>query len=195
MENPFKNIFKKMEKDKEVLEQEALQNETEAPEKDVENAEKQEETVENEDTALSEVDKIKNELEEAKQKYLYLFSDFNNFRRNAAKERGELITSAGRDIMSAILPILDDFDRADANEGLNEGTKLIYQKLLTVLQGKFLKEMEIEKGDDFDAEKQEAIANIPAPSEDMKGKIIDVVEKGYYLGDKIIRHAKVVVGQ
>lgn len=183
-----------MEKDKEVLEQDELQEQAATPENEGENSENQDETIENEEVELSEVDKLKNELEEAKQKYLYLFSDFNNFRRNAAKERGELITSAGRDIMSAILPILDDFDRADANEGLSEGTKLIYQKLLTVLNSKFLKEMEINKGDDFDAEKQEAIANIPAPSEDMKGKIIDIVEKGYYLGDKIIRHAKVVVG-
>ena len=189
-----------MEKDKEILEQDALQDEQLM--EDAENAadetlneDPNQDTSENENQETDPVGKLKAELEEAKNKYLYLMSDFNNFRRNSAKDRNELVATAGRDVLAAMLPVLDDFDRADANGGLTEGTQLIYQKLLSTLQTKGLKAMEIEAGSDFDDTHQEAIAKIPAPSEDLKGKIVDVVDKGYFVGDKILRHAKVVIGE
>ena len=193
MKNPFKKFFNMSDKDKEVLDSEMPQTEGTEMDQATENLEN-EGTSEEVTDEKSEIIRLKADLEEAKQKYLYLYSDFDGFRRNTAKERLDLIQTAGRDIMSALLPILDDFDRAAKNEGLNEGTQLIYKKMLNTLQSKLLVEMDIEPGSDFDSEQHEAIANIPAPNEEMKGKIIDIVEKGYYLGDKIIRHAKVVVG-
>ncbi len=143
----------------------------------------------------AEMTTLKAQLDEAKSKYLYLFSDFENYKRNAVKERFELMQTAGRDIMSALLPILDDFDRAAKIAPLTEGVSLIFNKLDTTLQQKGLKVMELQAGDAFNPEFHEAIAEIPAPTEALKGKIVDVLEKGYQLSDKIIRHAKVVVGK
>lgn len=137
---------------------------------------------------------LKQQLEEAKNKFLYLFSDFENFKRHAAKERMDLITSAGREILTALLPVLDDFDRAQKNGALSEGMTLIHHKLVNTLKSKGLSLFETKAGDTFDADRHEAIAEIPAPTEELKGKIVDVVEQGYMIGDRIIRFAKVVVG-
>ena len=134
-------------------------------------------------------------------KYLRLYSEFENFRRRTAKEKLELMNSAGSDFAAEILPVVDDFERAiqsnennDDKEALKEGFKLIHHKLLHLLQNKGVKPMDsINKP--FDTEYHEAITNIPAPSEDMKGKVIDVAEKGYFFNDKVLRYAKVVVGQ
>ena len=135
-------------------------------------------------------------LELEKDKNLRIFAEFENFRRRTAKERMELFTTANKDMMTALLPILDNFERSiKANNYTDEdGTVLIYKQLKSELEKKGLKEMEDSKGKVLDTEFHEAITNIPAPKEDMKGKIIDIVEKGYMLGEKVIRYAKVVVG-
>ena len=141
-----------------------------------------------------EVAELKRQLEESKNKYLYLYSDFENFRRNAARERQELAKTAGRDIMTAMLSVLDDFDRAAKNGALSDGMQLIHHKLVHTLQNKGLELLETKAGDDFDADRHEAITEIPAPTEALKGKIVDVIEPAYRLGDRIIRFARVVVG-
>ncbi|HWV30417.1 MAG TPA: nucleotide exchange factor GrpE [Dyadobacter sp.] len=142
----------------------------------------------------------KAEIAELKDKYLRLYADFENFRRRTAKEKLEMISGASADMVKLILPIVDDFERAKVSfdsstdiEALKEGVDLIYNKLYKALESKGLKAME-SKGTDFDAEIHESIAQFPAPSEDLKGKVIDEIEKGYYLNDKVIRYAKVIVG-
>ncbi|AFD06026.1 nucleotide exchange factor GrpE [Solitalea canadensis] len=142
---------------------------------------------------------LKEELDLANEKYLRLYAEFDNFRRRTSKERVDLIQSAGKDVIKSLLPILDDFDRAfksfegKENDPAIEGVILIANKFKNALTQQGVKEMEA-IGLPFDADLHEAITNIPAPSDDMKGKVIDVVEKGYYLNDKVIRYAKVVVG-
>lgn len=138
---------------------------------------------------------LKQQLEEAQKKYLYLAADFENFKRHAAKERVEMMQTAGRDIMASLLPVLDDFERAQKNGGLSEGMTLIHHKLVHTLKSKGLSIIDLKAGDDFNADQQEAVTEIPAPSEDLKGKIVDILEPGYQLGERIIRFAKVVVGK
>jgi molecular chaperone GrpE len=148
----------------------------------------------------AEIEELKKQIEEQKDKYLRLFADFDNFKKRNAKERLELIQTAGKDIITALLPTLDDFERAlKATEtatdiaAAREGMLLIHNKLLNSLQQKGLKAIE-SKNTDFNVELHEAITEIPSPTPEMQGKVIDEIEKGYYLGDKIIRFAKVVVG-
>ena len=141
------------------------------------------------------------ELADLKDKYLRLAAEFENYKRRTTKERIELFKTASQELMTALLPVLDDFERArsatqnttDAN-AVRESIDIIQSKLNKTLQQKGLTAMDA-KGGDFDAELHEAITQIPAPSEELRGKIVDVVEQGYYLGDKVIRHAKVVLGQ
>ncbi|MBE7176504.1 MAG: nucleotide exchange factor GrpE [Mucilaginibacter polytrichastri] len=156
----------------------------------------------NEDDAvqITAEEKLQNDLKEANEKYLRLYAEFDNYKRRTSKERVELLQTAGKDVIVSLLPVLDDFDRAlksmetaqDAS-AIKTGIELVQQKLKNMLIQKGLKEMNA-GGTDFDAEIHEAITNIPAPSDDLKGKVIDEVEKGYYLNDKVIRFAKVVVG-
>jgi molecular chaperone GrpE len=148
----------------------------------------------------TEVDRLESELQELKDKYLRLYAEFENYKKRTLREKIELMSSAAQDTMTALLPVLDDFDRAKksadaegSKEVFSEGVKLVYNKLYATLRQKGLKEMESD-GQAFDPELHDAITEIPAPSEDLKGKIVDTIEKGYYLKDKIIRHAKVVVG-
>ena len=148
-----------------------------------------------------ETDKLRQELAEAKDKYLRLAAEFENFRRRTAKERIELVQTAGKDVIQSLLEILDDSDRAmkqlETSEDLatiKEGISLVFNKLHSALQQKGLKVMD-SKGQDFDPDMHEAITEIPAPTPDMAGKIIDVIQPGYYLNDKLIRYAKVVVGK
>jgi molecular chaperone GrpE len=148
-----------------------------------------------------EVEKLKEELQAQKEKYLRLFAEFDNFRKRSAKERLDLETSAGRSIIVSLLDVLDDCDRAEKqlqnSQDINEikaGVQLVFNKLRTVMQSRGLRAMET-LHQDFDVEKHEAINEIPAPTEALKGKVIDEVTKGYYLGDKIIRFAKVIVGK
>jgi molecular chaperone GrpE len=148
----------------------------------------------------SETDKLLAELEEQKDKYLRLAAEFDNYRRRTSKERLELIQTAGKDVIVSFIDVLDDIDRAEKQMNNNddfavqkEGVQLVFQKVRTTLQSKGVKVLE-SINTDFDVDKHEAITEIPAPSEDMKGKVIDEVQKGYYLNEKLIRFAKVVVG-
>lgn len=143
--------------------------------------------------------KLQDELAEAKDKYLRLYSEFENFRRRTAKEKLDLIQSANEGLLKNLLPVIDDFERAekafrDLNSKEGEGILLIYNKYKKALEQSGVKALDLKAGDDFNADTQEAITQIPAPSEELKGKVVDVVEKGYTLGDKVIRFAKVVVG-
>jgi molecular chaperone GrpE len=145
-------------------------------------------------------EKMAAELKEAKDKYLRLYADFENFRRRTAKEKVEFVSTAQGELMKALLPVLDDFERglkasAKAQDGsaAREGMELIYHKLYRTLEQKGLKPMEA-TGTPFDPELHEAITQVPAPQEDLKGKVVDEVEKGYYLQDKVLRFAKVIVG-
>ena len=147
------------------------------------------------------VETLKETLEEEKDKYIRLLAEFENYKRRTSKERLELFKTANQEVLVALLPVLDDFERAFSNLKLAEddasllGMKLIYDKFKSTLSSKGLEEVTLAMGDAFDADFAEAITQIPAPSSDLKGKIIDVVEKGYKLGDKIIRFPKVVIGQ
>ncbi len=150
---------------------------------------------------VSEIDRISQELSEMKDKYLRIFAEFDNYRKRTIKERQDIIKLASRDALNAILPAVDDFDRAikvaaeNENEAdIPEGIILVYTKLFKALEQQGIKEM-VSTGQDFDPELHEALTKIPAPSEELKGKVIDTIEKGYYLNDKIIRYAKVVVGE
>lgn len=149
----------------------------------------------------SAIEKVRTELDEAKDKYLRKVAEFENFKRRNAKERIELIQTAGKEVITDLLDVLDDCDRAqkqlensDGSEAIKEGVMLVFNKLRNTLQAKGVKAMET-IGQSFDPDLHEAITEIPAPTENMKGKVIDEVMKGYYLNDKIIRHAKVVVGK
>jgi len=147
-------------------------------------------------------DQLQQEVDVLKDKQIRLFAEFENFKKRTAKERIDLYRNAGVEFLEAMLPILDDFDRAakhredvkDTHE-LQKGFDLIHSKLLGVLEQKGLKSMDSSIGKDFDTDFHEAITQIPAPSDDMKGRVIDETEKGYLLNDKVIRYAKVVVGQ
>ena len=176
--------------------------------KDIENEQVesvQEETAEVEEQVAEEQtkgEKLEAEVKQEKDKFLRLFAEFENYKRRTAKERIELFSTASEDVMITLLPVLDDFERALSHidedkeaEELRKGVLLIYQKLIKALEQKGLKLMEVKKGDAFNADNHEAITQIPAPSDDLKGKIIDIVEKGYLLGEKVIRFPKVVIGQ
>ena len=148
----------------------------------------------------SEDEVLKAELEKEKEKFLRLFAEFENYKKRTSRERMELFKTAGQEVISALLPILDDFDRAlkeldrSGDEELFKGVELIHHKFKDTLQGKGLEEIEVSQGDTFDAEVHDAVTQIPAPEDSLKGKVVDVIEKGYKLGDRIIRHPKVVVG-
>lgn len=145
------------------------------------------------------LDKLQSELAEQKDKFIRLYSEFENFRRRTAKEKLELIQTANEQLLKTLLPVIDDFDRAeksfgDKTEKELEGVFLIRNKFKKVLEQAGVKVMDIKSGSDFDPDLHEAITQVPAPGEELKGKIVDVVEAGYLLNDKVIRHAKVVVG-
>lgn len=149
---------------------------------------------------LSEEEKLREELANEKDKFLRLFAEFENYKKRTSRERLELFKTANQEVLQALLPVLDDFDRAmvqiskSEDELLLKGVELIHHKLRDTLKAKGLEQVELNAGDAFDADYAEAITQIPAPTEDLKGKIVDVVEKGYKLGDKIIRFPKVVIG-
>jgi len=141
----------------------------------------------------NELSKIREELQLQKEKYLRLFAEFDNFKKRSARERLELIQTAGREVIISLLDVLDDCDRAE-KQLQNSNVMLVFNKLRAVLQSKGVRAME-SINTDFDVEKHEAISEIPAPRPELKGKVIDEVTKGYYLNDKIIRFAKVIVGK
>lgn len=152
-------------------------------------------------TEKSEVEILKEELQKEKDQFLRLFAEFDNYKKRTTKERFDIFKTANSETITALLPVLDDFERgikqielAEDNE-LLKGVLLIQNKLIEILRGKGLKAMEINQGDEFNTDQMEAITQIPAPSEDLKGKVVDVVETGYTLNEKVIRYAKVVTGQ
>lgn len=155
---------------------------------------------ENEMEELSEVEVLNEQLKKEKEQYLRLFAEFDNFRKRTIKERLDIFKTASSEVITSLLPVLDDFERAikeieksDDSEHLT-GIQLIQTKLADTLRNKGLKPIEIEVGDDFNTDSMEAVTQIPAPSKDLKGKVVDVVETGYLLSDKVIRYAKVIVG-
>lgn len=143
---------------------------------------------------------LQQQLDEVKDKYMRMYAEFENYKKRAVREKIDWIKNAAQDTLSALLPVLDDFDRAKkyaaskAETGWSEGVELVYQKLYNALRQKGLEAMD-SNGQPFDPELHEAITEIPAPTEDLKGKVVDTIEKGYLLNEKIIRHAKVVVGK
>lgn len=185
------------------MEEKLMQEETnqdelqDSPENVADNAESQAGI----DTAESETESLKAQVSELKDKYLRLVADFDNYRKRTARERLDLIQTASKDVLSSLLTILDDTERAEKQlekdqdiDHIKQGISLVFNKLRTTLQAKGLKPME-SVGQEFSPELHEAITEIPAPSPQLVGKVLDEVEKGYYLNDKIIRHAKVVVGK
>jgi molecular chaperone GrpE len=145
------------------------------------------------------VEKLQSDLAEQKEKFIRLYSEFENFRRRTAKEKLDLIQSANEQLIKTLLPVIDDFDRAeksfrDKNDKELEGFFLIHSKFKKVLEQAGVKIMDVKAGSDFNADLHEAITQIPTPDETLKGKVVDVVEPGYLLNDKVIRFAKVVVG-
>jgi molecular chaperone GrpE len=151
---------------------------------------------------ISEEEKLRKELNNSKDQYLRLVAEFDNFRKRSAKERIETIQTATKDLMQSLIAVLDDSERASKTmetatdlHAVKEGVALVLGKLNSILTSKGLKAMETGAGSEFDAELHEAITEIPAPTAALEGKVVDVIEKGYYLNEKLIRHAKVVVGK
>ncbi|TGN22978.1 nucleotide exchange factor GrpE [Empedobacter tilapiae] len=168
-----------------------------------ENVQESDNTVEQpqEETAgKSELEIAKEQLAKEKDQYLRLFAEFDNFKKRTSRERMDIFKTANKEVITSLLPVLDDFGRAinqiekSGDDNLLQGVELINNKLVETLRGKGLKEMEVKPGDDFNTDIHEAITQIPAPTEDLKGKIVDVVETGYLLNDVVVRYAKVVVG-
>ena len=153
-----------------------------------------------EEEEISVEDELREDLAKEKEKFLRLFAEFENYKKRTSKERMDLFKTAGQEVIVSLLPVLDDFERAGKELAKSndkesfKGVALIHNKLKETLKSKGLQEITIKQGDKFDPEVHDAITQIPAPSKKLKGKIIDVVEKGFSLGDKIIRHPKVVVG-
>ena len=175
-----------------------VQDDTQAPEANAEQA--AEPSAEAAPEASEAAEAGQEEAADWQDKYLRLYAEFDNFRKRTMRERGDLLRNASMDVLEKLLPVLDDFDRATANPSddatvTREGQALIHTKLRQLLEAQGLAKMEVSQGDTFDVDLHEAITNIPAPTPDLAGKVIDVVEPGYKLNDKIMRYAKVVVGQ
>lgn len=143
-------------------------------------------------TDAEKVQELGEKLAALNDKYLRLYSEYENYRKRTNQEKADLLLNGSREMMKAVLPVIDDFERALAATGNEEGVKLIYNKMMKILEQKGLKAMEV-KGEKFDENLHEAITRIPAAAEEQKGTVVDVVEKGYYLNDKVLRYAKVVV--
>lgn len=191
-------------KEQEQVKEEELQQEetqTDAQNAEVESQNAEEEQPAKEETPEEKIAALQAELEKSQKEYLFLMAEFDNYRKRTVKEKAELIKNGGEKAMLGLLPVIDDFERAiDAIdkssdvEGLKEGVDLIYNKFMKYLESQQVKPME-STGTDFDADIYEAVTTFPAPDESMKGKVIDTVQKGYTINEKVLRHAKVVVGQ
>lgn len=191
-------------KEQEQVKEEELQQEetqTEAQNAEVESQNTEEEQPAKEETPEDKIAALQAELEKSQKEYLFLMAEFDNYRKRTVKEKAELIKNGGEKAMLGLLPVIDDFERAiDAIdkssdvESLKEGVDLIYNKFMKYLESQQVKPME-STGTDFDADIYEAVTTFPAPDESMKGKVIDTVQKGYTINEKVLRHAKVVVGQ
>jgi molecular chaperone GrpE len=195
----FKNRMKgkNQPKEEKELKTEALEDEAKIDA----NVDAQEKNEKQESEELDELTLLKRENEELKDKYLRLYSDFENFKRRTTKERIDLFKMAGQEVLKSLIPVMDDFERAEKafetstdSISLSEGIKLVSSKFKSTLEGQGLKSY-TSVGESFDADLHEAITKIPAPSDDLKGKIVDEIEKGYKLQDKVIRFAKVIIGE
>ncbi len=189
MKNPFKNLFGMNETETIDMAEDLLEG--------AGNGEKKPDSAQNQpeaDPSAARVAELEAQVKDLKDKMLRQAAEFDNFKKRSARESLDVRLTAGREILAAIIPILDDFDRAAAHGKLSDGVELIYNKLNATVQHRGLRAMD-STGADFDPDQHEAITEIPAPSEEMRGKVIDTVEKGYFLNDKIIRFAKVVVGK
>ena len=191
-------------KEQEQVKEEELQQEetqTEAQNAEVESQNAETDQSAKEETPEDKIAALQAELEKSQKEYLFLMAEFDNYRKRTVKEKAELIKNGGEKAMLGLLPVIDDFERAiDAIdnssdvESLKEGVDLIYNKFMKYLESQQVKPME-STGTDFDADIYEAVTTFPAPDESMKGKVIDTVQKGYTINEKVLRHAKVVVGQ
>ena len=191
-------------KEQEQVKEEELQQEetqTEAQNAEVESQNAEEEQPAKEETPEDKIAALQAELEKSQKEYLFLMAEFDNYRKRTMKEKAELLLNGAEKTVAAILPVLDDMERAlasaektDDAEALKEGMKLIFQKFEKVLGGLGVNKIET-KDADFDTDLHEAIAMVPGMGDDKKGKVLDCVQKGYKLNDKVIRHAKVAVGQ
>ncbi len=175
-------------------------NETIPDEQAVNDTGKEQEEVTTEKEEQSVEEQLQDALAKEKDKFLRLFAEFENYKKRTSKERMDLFKTAGQEVIVSLLPVLDDFERAlkelskSEDKEMFKGVELINGKFRDTLKSKGMEEMDVKQGDAFDAEIHDAITQIPAPDKKLKGKIVDVVERGYKLGDKIIRHPKVVVG-
>ena len=183
----------KIQQDKHIEKQKVSQ------EKTVEQKQPEKEIEKNEKFSKEKEEKF---LQQEKDKYMRLFAEFENYKKRTSKERIDLFKTAGKEIIQDLLPVIDDFDRGldemkklEGGKEFSKGMQLIYDKFKKILERQGLREIKIQKGDAFDADLHEAVTQIPAPSKDLKGKIIDVIEKGYQLSDKVIRYPKVIIGQ
>jgi len=173
---------------------------SETPINEIKNEEETAEEQVAEEVKLTEEEQLREDLAKEKDKFLRLFAEFENYKKRTSRERIELFKTAGQEVIVSLLPVSDDFDRAlkelskSEDKEMFKGVELINNKFREILKGKGLEEVDAKAGDTFDAEIHDAITQIPAPDKKLKGKIIDVIEKGFKLGDKIIRHPKVVVG-
>ena len=197
-----------MSMDKDIDQQEDLQAEQQERAIDPKDADESQGTAgeatdaskEQQDAAAGELESLQKELDAEKEKFLRLFAEFENFRKRTARERTDMFRTAGQEVIVSLLPVLDDFDRAmkelnkSGDEAALQGVALIHNKFRETLKNKGLEEISVAEGDTFDAEVHEAVTQIPAPDKRLKGKVVDVIEKGFTLGDRIIRHPKVVVG-
>tara|TARA_R110001632_G_scaffold36869_5_gene93132 strand:- start:2994 stop:3527 length:534 start_codon:yes stop_codon:yes gene_type:complete len=177
-----------------------MSKEEKTQEEEIKNTDQEAQIEENQEAEVIELT-AEELIQQEKDKYLRLFAEFENYKKRTNKERIELFKTASQDLMTSLLPIMDDFDRGLTeikkvkDKEVLKGMQLINDKFKNTLTLKGLTEIEVKQGDVFDAEIHEAITQIPAPSSKLKGKVIDAVEKGYKLGDKIIRYPKVVIGQ
>lgn len=186
--------------EKENAQEQTTKNETQETTESNENSSEQ--TSQENKKELTKEEQLEIELQEAKDKYLRLYSDFENFRKRTQKEKLDLFKTAGEEIITALLPVIDDFERAskamqDAKDidSVKDGMKLIHEKMLSILKQKGLEATPSQIGEPFNVELHDAITQVPAPSKNEVGKVIDEVEKGYSLNGKVIRYTKVVVGQ
>lgn len=168
---------------------------------DAENDSAAEDAEETEQDLAADLEAAQAALEKEKKEYLFLMAEFDNYRKRAVREKSEILRNGAEKVLAGLLPIVDDFERglaatADAEDAaaVRSGMELIYNKLIKYLESNGVKAME-STGNDFDPDLHEAIASIPAPSEELKGKVIDTTQKGYMINDKVLRHAKVAVGQ
>ncbi|MEO0059810.1 MAG: Chaperone protein GrpE [Bacteroidota bacterium] len=201
--NPFKNSIA-MNADDTTIDNETIdqntENQVETAVDDSLETETTEQTEATPEVELSVEEKLTGDLAYEKDRYIRLFAEFENYKRRTSKERLELFKTANQEVLQAMLPVMDDFDRAiveiskSEDDVLLQGVTLIHEKLKNTLVSKGLEEVTIKAGDIFDADFAEAITQIQSPSPNFKGKIVDVIEKGYKLGDKIIRFPKVVIG-